>query len=406
MADGVMQAQTVPDEGRPTHDGQAIPAAVISASSRWLRTSVIFTAALLFVLTAGLPDSARAERIKDIASVAGVRTNQLVGYGLVVGLDGTGDQTVQAEFTVQAIINMLQGLGVTIPQDVNLQLTNVAGVMIHAELPPFAKPGQLIDVTVSSLGNADSLRGGSLIMAPLKGADGQVYAIAQGNLLSGGVGASGNSGSSVNVGVKTAARIPNGATVERAVPTNFTGGSHVMLNMHTPDFTTVRRVVDAINGFFGPEMATSLDAASLKVRAPGDPSQRVAFLAELENLNVNPGEAPARVIVNARTGTVVIGSHVRVNPAAVTHGSLTVTITEQPAVSQPAPFGEGSTVVVDQSDVEIAEEQNSMFLFEPGVTLSDIVTAVNQVGAGPSDLIAILQALKQAGALRAELVVI
>jgi flagellar P-ring protein precursor FlgI len=358
------------------------------------------------LLLAGAPVPVQAERIKDIASVAGVRTNQLVGYGLVVGLDGTGDQTVQAEFTVQAIVNMLQGLGVTIPANVNLQLTNVAGVMIHADLPPFAKPGQQIDVTVSSLGNAKSLRGGSLIMAPLKGADGQVYAIAQGNLIASGVGATGNSGSSVSIGVETAARIPNGATVERTVPSRFNNGSHIMLNMHTPDFTTVRRVVDAINGFFGPEMAGSLDAATLKVRAPGDPSQRVAFLAELENLEVDPGEAPARVIINSRTGTVVIGSHVRVQPAAVTHGSLTVTISEQPAVSQPAPFGEGNTVVVDQSDIEITEEDNRMFLFEPGVTLSDIVSAVNQVGAGPSDLVAILQALKQAGALRAELVVI
>ncbi len=357
------------------------------------------------VLAAAAP-TVQAERIKDIASVAGVRTNQLVGYGLVVGLDGTGDQTIQARFTVQSIINMLQGLGVTIPTNTNLQLTNVAAVMVTAELPPFSKPGQLIDVTVSSLGNAKSLRGGSLVMAPLKGADGQVYAIAQGNLIAGGVGATGNSGSSVNVGVKTVARIPNGATVEREVPTSFGGNSAVMLNMHTPDFTTVRRVVDAVNAFFGPQMAWSVDAASLEVRAPADPSQRVAFLAELENLDVEPGEAPARVIVNSRTGTVVIGSHVRVYPAAVTHGSLTVTISEQPAVSQPAPFGQGDTVVVDQSDVEITEQQNRMFLFEPGVTLSDIVSAVNQVGAGPSDLVAILQALKQAGALRAELVVI
>lgn len=369
-------------------------------------TAALLTAALLLAGPALVPDAARGERIKDIASVAGVRTNQLVGYGLVVGLDGTGDQTVQAEFTVQAIVNMLQGLGVTIPPNVNLQLTNVAGVMIHAELPPFAKPGQLIDVTVSSLGNAKSLRGGSLIMAPLKGADGQVYAIAQGNLIAGGVGGTGATGTDVSIGVETVARIPNGATVERTVPDRFSGGSHVMLNMHTPDFTTVRRVVDAINAFFGPQMAASVDAASLRVRAPAESSQRVAFLAELENLEVNPGEAPARVIINSRTGTVVIGSHVRVNPAAVTHGSLTVTITEQPAVSQPAPFGEGSTVVVDQSNVEITEEENRMFLFEPGVTLSDIVSAVNQVGAGPSDLVAILQALKQAGALRAELVVI
>ncbi|MEM9387099.1 MAG: flagellar basal body P-ring protein FlgI [Pseudomonadota bacterium] len=348
----------------------------------------------------------RAERIKDIASIQGVRTNQLVGYGLVVGLDGTGDQTVQARFTQQSIINMLQGFGITIPPNTNLQLTNVASVIVHADLPPFGKPGQQIDVTVSSLGNADSLRGGSLIMTPLKGADGGVYAIAQGNLIASGFGASGNTGTSVNVGVKTVARIPNGATIERTVPSAFGNGDSIRLNLHTPDFTTVRRVTDSINAFFGPEMAMAVDQSTLAVRAPEEASQRVAFVAELENLEVEPGEAPARVIVNSRTGTVVIGSHVRVYPAAVTHGTLTVTISEQPGVSQPSPFGGGATAVVEQSAVEITEQENAMFLFEPGVTLSDIVTAVNQVGAGPSDLVSILQALKHAGALRAELVVI
>lgn len=368
--------------------------------------SVLTLLAGAFTLALLAGGEVRAERIKDIASIDGVRINQLVGYGLVVGLNGTGDQTVQARFTQQTVINMLQGFGITIPPNTNLQLTNVAAVTVHAELPPFGKPGQEIDVTVSSMGNAQSLRGGTLIMAPLKGADGEVYAIAQGNLIASGFGASGNNGTRVDVGVKTVARIPNGATIERTVPSNFASGDHVTLNLHTPDFTTVRRAVDTINAFFGPDMAQALDSSSLRVRAPVERTQRVAFVAELENLMVDPGEAPARVIVNARTGTVVIGSHVRVYPAAVTHGTLTVSITEQPAVSQPNPFGGGDTAVVEQSQVEISEDGNNMFLFEPGVTLSDIVTAVNQVGAGPSDLVSILQALKQAGALRAELVVI
>jgi flagellar P-ring protein precursor FlgI len=387
-----------------SNDSKTSHAGAVLGARRWFRAALVLVAATVTALAPAR--EASSERIKDIASIDGVRINQLVGYGLVVGLNGTGDQTVQARFTVQSIINMLQGFGITIPANTNLQLTNVAAVIVQAELPPFGKPGQEIDVTVSSLGNADSLRGGSLIMTPLKGADGGVYAIAQGNLIASGFGASGNNGSRVDVGVKTVARIPNGATIERAVASSFGDGDHVTLNMHTPDFTTVRRVVDTINAFFGPDMARSMDSSSLRVRAPLEPSQRVAFVSELENLMVDPGEAPARVIVNARTGTVVIGSHVRVYPAAVTHGTLTVTISEQPSVSQPNPFGGGDTLVVEQSQVEITEQENSMFLFEPGVTLSDIVTAVNQVGAGPSDLVSILQALKQAGALRAELVVI
>lgn len=347
-----------------------------------------------------------ADRVKDLASVAGVRNNQLVGYGLVVGLDGSGDQTSQTPFTVQSLKNMLTQFGITVPPGVNLQLKNVAAVSIHADLPPFTKPGQTIDVTVASIGNAKSLRGGSLLMAPLRGADGNVYAIAQGNLLVGGFGASGADGSSVTVNIPSAGRIPNGATVERSVPSDFLTRESIMLNLHQPDFTTASRLAAAINDNLGPGTARATDAVSVRIDAPLDPLNRPAFLAHLENLEVDPGQAPAKVIINSRTGTVVIGSHVTVTPAAVSHGSLVVTISEQPFVSQPAPFSGGRTVVLPDSDVEITEESSSMFLFQPGTSLDEIVQAVNRVGAAPGDLVAILQALKQAGALRAQLVVI
>ncbi len=347
-----------------------------------------------------------ADRVKDLASVAGVRNNQLVGYGLVVGLDGSGDQTSQTPFTEQSLKNMLTQFGITVPPGVNLQLKNVAAVSIHADLPPFTKPGQTIDVTVASIGNAKSLRGGSLLMAPLRGADGNVYAIAQGNLLVGGFGASGADGSSVTVNIPSAGRIPNGATVERSVPSDFLTRESIMLNLHQPDFTTASRLAAAINDNLGPGTARATDAVSVRIDAPLDPLNRPAFLAHLENLEVDPGQAPAKVIINSRTGTVVIGSHVTVTPAAVSHGSLVVTISEQPFVSQPAPFSSGRTVVLPDSDVVITEESSSMFLFQPGTSLDEIVQAVNRVGAAPGDLVAILQALKQAGALRAQLVVI
>lgn len=347
-----------------------------------------------------------AERVKDLAAVAGVRNNQLVGYGLVVGLDGTGDQTSQTPFTVQSIKSMLAQFGVVVPPETNLQLKNVAAVTIHATLPPFAKPGQTIDVTVSSLGNAKSLRGGSLLMAPLRGADGEVYAIAQGNLVVGGFGAAGTDGSRITVNVPSAGRIPNGATVERAVANPFLEGNHLTLNLHRPDFTTSYRLAAAVNRVVGKGTARPLDGSSVEVNVPQDPGQRVAFVALLEGIELEPGEAPARVIINSRTGTVVIGSHVRVMPAAVSHGNLTVTISEAPEVSQPAPLAGGVTTVVPRSRVEVAEEKSRMFLFSPGVQLNDIVRAVNQVGAAPGDLVAILEALREAGALRAELVVI
>jgi flagellar P-ring protein precursor FlgI len=358
-------------------------------------------AVVLMLMSAG----SSAERIKDLASLAGVRSNQLVGYGLVVGLDGTGDSSNQP-FTVQSLTSMLAQLGVVIPPNVKPQLKNAAAVIISTELPPFAKPGQTIDVTVSSLGNSKSLRGGTLLMSPLKGADGQVYAIAQGNLVVGGFGADGADGSRVTVNIPSVGRVPNGATVERGVPSPFDSSDSITLNLNTADFTTASRVVESINSAMGKDTAMALDGGSVRVRSPVDADKKVMFVSMLENLPVEPGEAPARVIINSRTGTVVIGSHVRVMPAAVSHGSLTVTITEQPEVSQPAPLSAGTTTVVPRTDISISAEGNRMFLFEPGITLDEIVRAVNQVGAAPGDLVAILEALKVAGALRAELLVI
>lgn len=371
------------------------------------RPRIMRTSALLAVVLAFGP-LAHAERIKDLASIAGVRDNQLTGYGLVVGLDGTGDQTSQTPFTVQSVANMLTQYGITVPPGVNMQLKNVAAVSVHADLPAFSKPGQMIDVTVASIGNAKSLRGGSLLMAPLRGADGNVYAIAQGNLLVGGFGATGNDGSRITVNIPSAGRIPNGASVERTVPTDFLTNDSVVLNLNVSDFTTAYRLTSLINTTLGDGTAEALDAVSVRLRAPVDPTQRTAFVSHVENLEVDPGEAPARVIINSRTGTVVIGANVRVTPAAVSHGSLVVTISEQPYVSQPvAPFSDsGSTVVVPDSQVKVEEEESSMFLFQPGTSLDEIVQAVNRVGAAPGDLVAILEALKQAGALRAELIVI
>ncbi len=358
---------------------------------------------LLFLLLA-LP--AQADRIKDIASVAGVRSNQLIGYGLVVGLNGTGDKSSAAPFTEQSLRSMLNQLGIVVPPGTKIKPKNVAAVSLHAELPPFAKPGQKIDVTVSSIGDAKSLRGGTLLMAPLKGADGKVYAIAQGNLVVGGLSASGADGSKITINIPSVGRVPGGATVERTVANPFAQGNYLTLNLHNADFTTAQRVVKSINEAIGPGVAQAMDAVSIRVSSPVDPSQRVSFVSLLENLEVNPAQAPARVIVNSRTGTVVISSQVRVMPAAVSHGSLTVTISENTGVSQPGPLSGGTTAVVPQSTVSASETGSRMFLFNPGTSLDEVVRAVNQVGAAPSDLVAILEALHQAGALNAELVVI
>lgn len=359
------------------------------------------------VMAAGLfAPVAQAARVKDIASVAGVRSNQLIGYGLVVGLNGSGDKVNSSPYTEQSLRSMLTQLGVVVPAGTSLNPKNVAAVTIHADLPPFAKPGQKIDVTVSSIGDAKSLRGGSLLMSPLKGADGKVYAVAQGNLVVGGLSASGADGSSITVNIPSVGRIPNGASVERMVATPFSRNNFLVLNLNRSDFTTARRVVESINQAIGPNAAKAIDATSIRVDSPIDPAQRVSFVSLLENLEVDPGEAPARVVVNSRTGTVVISSEVRVSPAAVSHGNLTVTISEDQQVSQPNALAAGTTTVVPSTQVEVKESGSRMFLFNTGVTLDEVVRAVNQVGAAPSDLVAILEALKEAGSLRAELIVI
>jgi flagellar P-ring protein FlgI len=353
-----------------------------------------------------LPGLVFAERVKDLAGVAGVRTNQLVGYGLVVGLDGTGDQTSQAPFTVQSIINMLAKFGITTPAGVKPQLKNVAAVTVTANLPAFSKAGQTIDVTVASIGNSTSLRGGALLMTPLRGADGEVYAMAQGSVMVAGFGVSGKDGSRVSVNVPSGGRVPNGATVEREVHSNFGAEPFVVLNLNNPDFTTATRLTAGINSLLGAGTAQALDAVSVRVAAPAAEASRISFISVLEELEIEPSDAPARVIVNSRTGTVVIGSHVRVMPAAVAHGSLSVTIREREEVSQPNPWAQGTTVTSPRSDISIEQPPARMFVFSAGVDLNEIVRAVNQVGAAPGDLVAILEALKEAGALRAELVVI
>ena len=353
-----------------------------------------------------LPGLVFAERVKDLAGVAGVRNNQLVGYGLVVGLDGTGDQTSQAPFTVQSIINMLAKFGITTPAGVKPQLKNVAAVTVTANLPAFSKTGQTIDVTVASIGNSTSLRGGALLMTPLRGADGEVYAMAQGSVMVAGFGVSGKDGSRVSVNVPSGGRVPNGATVEREVHSNFGAEPFVVLNLNNPDFTTATRLTAGINSLLGAGTAQALDAVSVRVAAPAAEASRISFISVLEELEIEPSDAPARVIVNSRTGTVVIGSHVRVMPAAVAHGSLSVTIREREEVSQPNAFAQGTTVTSPRSDISIEQPPARMFVFSAGVDLNEIVRAVNQVGAAPGDLVAILEALKEAGALRAELVVI
>ncbi|HAS8479380.1 TPA: flagellar basal body P-ring protein FlgI [Vibrio vulnificus] len=347
--------------------------------------------------------SAYAARIKDVAQVAGVRSNQLVGYGLVSGLPGTGEST---PFTEQSFAAMLQNFGIQLPAGTKPKIKNVAAVMVTAELPPFSKPGQQIDVTVSSIGSAKSLRGGTLLQTFLKGLDGQVYAVAQGNLVVSGFSAEGADGSKIVGNNPTVGIISSGAMVEREVPTPFGRGDFITFNLLESDFTTAQRMADAVNNFLGPQMASAVDATSVRVRAPRDISQRVAFLSAIENLEFDPADGAAKIIVNSRTGTIVVGKHVRLKPAAVTHGGMTVAIKENLSVSQPNGFSGGETVVVPNSDISVSEEQGKMFKFEPGLTLDDLVRAVNQVGAAPSDLMAILQALKQAGAIEGQLIII
>lgn len=362
---------------------------------------------LLALLIIPVSYTAQAERIKDIASVAGVRDNHLVGYGLLVGLDGTGDQTSQTPFTTQSFKNMLQQYGIVLPAGVNPQLKNVAAVAIHADLPPFSKIGQKIDITVSSLGNAKSLRGGSLLMAPLKGADGKIYAVGQGNLIVGGFGVAGSDGSKVTVNIPSVGRIPSGATIEREVPNPFASMEKVVLNLNRGDFTTAKRVVEAINNVLGPDSAHALDSVSIQVLTPPTTTQKVEFVSFLENLIVSPDSAPARIIVNSRTGTIVITDDVRIKRAAVAHGNLIVSITADPIVSQPGgAFNQGTTAVVGRDRIDVDQQDMRMFLFRPGVSLRELVDSVNRVGAAPGDLVAMLEALKQSGSLTAELIVI
>ena len=360
---------------------------------------------LLAVLAATLIASpAQAQRIKDIGSFQGVRSNQLTGYGIVVGLAGTGDDNLA--YATQAMGGVASRFGLVLPPGVNPSLRNAAAVMITAELPPFANPGQRIDITVSALGRARSLRGGTLIMTPLRGADDQIYAMAQGNLVVGGLGVSAQDGSQVTVNVPSAGRIPGGATVERAVDTGFASAAELFFNLADADLTTAGRVADAINAAMGQPIARAMNGGSIAITAPAGAQARTALMGQIENLTVDPGEAPARVIVNSRTGTVVINGAVRIAPAAVSHGRLTVQVEENPQVVQPAPFSRGQTAVQQNSTISIEEERARMFEVGGGASLSEIVRAVNAIGATPSDLVAILEALKQAGALRAELVIL
>lgn len=364
-----------------------------------------------------------AERIKDLVDVAGVRSNQLIGYGLVAGLQGTGDGQ-DLRITGQSLQSLLSGLGVSVDGPVSefdlgdslvslatqnvqqpIQTDNLAAVLVTAEVPPFAKPGQKLDVNLSTVGTAESLRGGNLVLTELRGIDGEVYALAQGALTVTGISVDA-AGSSVEIGVPTSGRIPNGAILERLIPSSFQQSSQIVLNVRNSDFSTATAITNTINETFGAGTARSVDGVSIAVIAPEDSSQKVAFLSEIEQLEVEPGAPVARIVINSRTGTAVINSSVRVGPAAVSHGTLMVRVTALNEVSQPNQFGAGQTAGVTNADIQVSEDDSNMFVFEPGVELQDIVDAMNQVGASPSALIAILDALKKAGSLNAELVII
>ncbi|MEZ2739819.1 flagellar basal body P-ring protein FlgI [Comamonas jiangduensis] len=363
----------------------------------------------LLALSGGLlATPANALRIKEVASVQGVRSNQLTGYGLVVGLDGTGDQTTQMPYTTQTLSNYLQQMGITLPATANtnnLQLKNVAAVIVTAELPAFAQPGQQIDINVSSMGNAKSLKGGTLITTPLRGADGEIYALAQGNLVIGGAGAS-QGGSKVQINHLSAGRIPLGAQVERAVPTPINDGDTIKLGLNTTDFQTASQVVKAINGRHGLGTAMALDGRTVEVRAPVNPGARVGFIADIQELNLPINKPAAKVVINARTGSIVMNQAVTLGPCAIAHGNLAITIDSTPVISQPGAFSQGQTVVAEKTNINVTQEPGKIIRVPASPQLSDVVRSLNALGATPQDLLAILQAIKAAGALNAELEVI
>lgn len=367
----------------------------------------LFKASLLaaaMILQIILLPQAEASRIKDITSVQGVRANQLIGYGLVVGLNGTGEKN--NAFSEQTFRTMLNNFGIKVSDNIKPKMKDVAPVVVHAELPPFAKPGQTIDVTVSAIGEAKSLRGGSLIQTFLKGADGQVYAVAQGSLVVSGLGTEGSDGSKVVINTPTVGRIANGAIVERAVKSSFEYGDTVVLNLHRADFSTANSVADTINENFGKNTARALDATSVEVYAPRDPGARVNFMSAVENLDVTMADEAAKIIVNSRTGTIVIGKDVKLHPVAITHGGLTVTVKENIQVYQPNPLAEGETAVVPESDISVEEKNTRMFKLESSNSLDDLVRTINQIGLAPGDLMSVLEALQQAGAIEGELIII
>ena len=364
-------------------------------------------AALLLASCLLASGAASAGRIKEVAAIEGVRSNQLTGFGLVIGLDGTGDQTTQMPYTTQTLNNYLQQIGITLPADVltRLQLKNVAAVLVTAQLPAFARPGQMVDVTVSSMGNAKSLKGGTLISTPLRGADGEIYALAQGSLLIAGAGAAAG-GSKVQINHLSAGRIPNGAQIERAVPTPLLEGTSIKLGLDASDFQTARRVAEAINRRFGEGSARALDGRTVDVQAPADANARISFIAELEELPLESSVPSAKVVVNSRTGSIVLNQAVTLGPCAIAHGNLSVSISSTPVISQPGPFSGGQTVVTEKANIQIKNEAGMLIQVPASPQLSDVVRALNALGATPQDLLAILQAIKAAGALNAELEII
>ena len=382
-----------------------LPNRSATATDKLIRKLIVL-ATLLATAALWWSAPAHAMRLKEVASVQGVRTNQLIGYGLVVGLDGTGDQTTSAPFTQQSINALLQQMGVSVPPGTAMQLKNVAAVMVTAQLPPFAQPGQQIDVNVSSLGNSKSLRGGMLIATPLKGADGQIYALAQGNLIVGGAGASA-AGSKVQINHLSAGRVPEGATVERAVPTALNIGDTLQLDLNANDYNTAREVARTINKKMGEGTAEALDGRVVRVRMPASPNARVSFLADIENLPLELAAPSAKIVINARTGSVVVNQNVTLNACAVAHGSLSVTINTTPVISQPSPLSTGgSTVSKEKAEITIRQEPGSLIQLPASTKLADVVRALNSLGATPQDLLAILQAMKTAGALNADIEVI